>query len=1305
MQRACVVMVLLHLWCVSEAMAQQQQWRTRPAGASQSQDGSVPLKPTDKDTEELSRLERNASLYEAQLGPNHPDVARTLGMLANAYARLGQYEKAEPLYRRALGILEATVGPNHRDVSATLGNLGILYEALGQYTKAEPLLRRALSIDEAVAQQAPLDLAAALNNLANLYKAQGRYAMAGPLYERALAIREATLGPNHPEVAALLHNLANLYEDQGLYTKLEPLRVRVLAIQEAAYGPQHPAVATALEGLALLYQHRAQYAKAEPLLERVVAIRKAAFGEFHSSTADSLNNLALLYQAEGEYKRAEPLYRRSLEIREAIFGKRHLRVALALGNLAGVLADLGQYDQAETLYKQALEIREATFGGNHPEVADTLHNLALLQQDQGHYAAAERLLQRALEIRKEALGERHPEFASSLNSLANAYKEQGLYTQAEPLYRRVLELREALYGPNHPDFAASLINLGLLYQDQGFYSRAEPLLERALQIQETVLGKDHPKVATALNNLARLYADQALYARAEPMYQRALAIREAALGEHHPDVAASLNNLAVLYQAQGDYARAESLYWRAIELEEAALGQSHPQLANALNNLANLYTDQGQYAQAEPLFERALAIREATRGRNHPDVASSLNNLANLYNARGDVSRAEPYYLRALEIWESLGKNHPDVALPLLNLAGFYRVRGLYARAEPLGLRGLAIQEATLGKDHPRVAAGLTELALLRLAQQRIDEALPLLERAFTISEQHLRREVLGFSEPRLASILQLVHAEEEHLYSLARAHPDNARVRALALSAALLRKGRSVEELSSISRIVSLSLNREDLQTFERLRSLRTQLSTLSLDGPGRLTLEVYQQRLQKLRDEGDALEAALAQRSAPLRALSALPPPAEILRSVAATLPKNGALIEIAAYRDTPLVPGHVTLPWEEHAPLRYLALLLFADGQTSAVDLGLAGPIDQATRRFHDALADQSTSYQLAARELYTLVFRPLQPLLGDARRLFLSPDGQLAVVPFAALHDGRRFLADAFDITYLTSGEDLLPRPGDIPAARSVVVLADPDFGSPPVETAPAAVATPEAALASLQHFFSARRSLSFDQFGPLPGTRREAEAIRRLLPSARLLLGRAASKAALLGLETPGVLHIATHGFFLEDAAAAGNARAVGTSVGSDTGPQYLPADPLLRSGLVLSGIHTPSSQPGSRRYEDFLVTALELAGLNLWGTQLVVLSACDTGRGDVKLGQGVYGMRRALAVAGAETLVTSLWKVNDETTRQLMATYYRNLLAGQGRTAALRQAMQALRKSQSHPHFWAPFIAIGRDEPLLELER
>jgi CHAT domain-containing protein len=834
------------------------------------------------------------------------------------------------------------------------------------------------------------------------------------------------------------------------------------------------------------------------------------------------------------------------------------------------------------------------------------------------------------------------------------------------------------------------------------------MLSRAIAIREAASGGEHPDVSTFLSNLANLYYRQQLYAQAEPLYVRALAIREQILDKSHPDVATSLNHLANVYSAQGLHSRAEPLFARALAIREATFGKDHHSVAKILNNLAILYQDQGLYAQAEPLFQRAIAIiaiNESTLGESHSAGAKYLNNLAILYVKQGRSAQAEPLFQRALASMEATsGKNHPDVTHPLEDLASLYVNQGHSERAEPLLQRALAIREAVFGRSHPEVTQPLKSLAQVRLTQQRLAEALPLLARALTVSEMHLRQQVFGHSEARLASVLSLLRSDEESLYALVRAYPGDASVRRLALSVALLRKGRSVGEIADTFRIIDRSLNPADHSTFERLRTLRTQFASLSLAGPGSLAPADYQQRLQDLASQGDTLEADLARRSAPLRALYALPLPDEIVDRVAAALPTDGALVELVAYHHRPLVPTPGSPLAGGPGELRYLALVLLPDGSTHAVDIGAAESIDRAAHRLHEALVERATDDHAAAQALYRLVFRPLRPLLGKAQRLFLVPDGQLALIPFAALHDGRQFLVDAFDITYLTSGKDLLPRPEGSPSANSVVVLADPDFDAAPAALPLNAEARGERS-ASMERVLSSLRAEGIDQpWPPLPGSRQEAEAIQRIFPRAHLLLGSAATKEALLKLPTPGVLHIATHGFFLEDEPAAAGSRAVGHfGVLGDTGPRQRPPEPLLRSGLVLAGARAPSDSKGSRRREDALVTALELAGMNLWGTQLVVLSACDTGRGDVQLGQGVQGLRRALVSAGAETLVTSLWKVDDAVTRQLMERYYHHLLAGQGRTTALRSAMRELRQTQPHPHFWAPFIGMGRNAPLLGL--
>jgi CHAT domain-containing protein/Tfp pilus assembly protein PilF len=1096
---------------------------------------------------------------------------------------------------------------------------------------------------------------------------------------------------------------ANTLWDKGQYADAIAKGEQALALREAVLGGTHPDVARSLDALGFHFLLQGQHTRAEPLLQRALAIQEAAHVQNAPDLARTLIHLARLYLAQAMFDRAEPLFLRALALRETALGKHHPLVAEPLNHLARLHLEQGFPARAEPLLQRALAIREAALGKDHLEVAQTLHDLADSYTAQGSPARAEPLLLRALAIRETALGKDHPRVADSLWLLGDTYQHWGLHDRARPIHERTRALMEAALDKNPPDVANLLVALANFYLSRGLCARAEPLFLRAIALREEAVGKSHPLVADALYRHAVNYVLQGMYGPAEPLFLRTLAIWEASLGERHPYVARTLLKLGSLYQTQGLYAHAEPLLQRGLAIRQATLGENNTATALALGHLGSLYMAQGMYARAEPLLRRALAIWESSSNQSNPYAALAFTHLGKLHLAQGAYARAEPLLQRALAITQAAyGENDPDVADALQDLASLYLAQGLYGQARPLYERALAVREAAFGENHPTSVEALNRLAVLHVAQHRLPQALPLLTRAFTVSEQRLRKEALGFSEARLISFLQVLRTDEERLYALVRAHPENARVRHLALAAALLLKGRSVEETTRISRTVYQSLGVQERDTFERLRGLRTQLARLSLQGPGTLSLAAHQQQLHQLAAQGDALEAQLAQHSAPLRALTALPSPATIVDRVAKALPKDGALVEFTTYVERPLVPG----PGAPEPQLRYLALVLLPDSTTRALDLGPAEPLNVAAARLRDALANKDAAYLDMAQALYQLAFQPLLPLLGETRRLFLSPDGQLALVPFAALHDGRQFLVETFDFTYLTSGKDLLPPPAETVPTGSVVVLADPDF-STPISPALAKASGSAERSASVERFFSSLREGDTPRaWGtvPLPGTRQEAEAIQRLFPQAQLFLGSEATKERLLQLPPPAVLHVATHGFFLEDAPPPSGSRALGhiPALGKDTRAS-LPPDPLLRSGLVLAGASAPApsgSNPAPLSIERSLVTALELAGVNLWGTQLVVLSACDTGRGDIKLGQGVYGLRRAFLVAGAETVVMSLWKVNDDTTRQLMEAYYRHLLAEQGRTTALREAMRELRRTQPHPHYWAPFLAMGRETPL-----
>jgi CHAT domain-containing protein len=402
---------------------------------------------------------------------------------------------------------------------------------------------------------------------------------------------------------------------------------------------------------------------------------------------------------------------------------------------------------------------------------------------------------------------------------------------------------------------------------------------------------------------------------------------------------------------------------------------------------------------------------------------------------------------------------------------------------------------------------------------------------------------------------------------------------------------------------------------------------------------------------------------------------------------------LIELSVYRPfDPRAPDNQKAFGEP----RYVAYVVRNQGEVRWSDLGSASIIDEAINSLREALRDpQRKEVRQVARTVDRLVMQPIRSLAGGVAHLIISPDGELNLLPFEALVDGEgQYLVERYLITYLTTGRDLLRIGVARPSNGRPLVLADPLFGEPKIAHDMRAHGATQPVAAVGRRSITTGDNLSTVYFAPLAGTAEEAYLIHGLFPHTQILTGARATKSSLQRIEAPWLLHIATHGFFLQDA-TTGKAQDVGDG---ETGDSQLLlagrriANPLLRSGLALAGANLKNSGK-----EDGILSAMEASSLNLWGTKLVTLSACDTGVGEVKNGEGVYGLRRSFFLAGAETLVMSLWPVSDYVTRELMTAYYTGLKNGLGRGQALRQAQLSVmkRKGRGHPFYWASFIQSG----------
>ncbi len=1076
----------------------------------------------------------------------------------------------------------------------------------------------------------------------------------------------------------------------------------MIAIERKILAADDPNLGISLGWLAQLNLEKNEFAAATAARQEALQIVRKRLGEAHWETTDA--RLAL----------------DNVKRQASLTGEQRERLAQAsrLNQSSLALYDQAKYAESAELARRELAIRKELLGERQPDYATSLNNLAYVLRSQGDYAAARPLCEQALAIQKEVLGERHPAYATSLSNLAALLD----YAAARPMYERALAIRKEALGERHPDYALSLNNLATLLHSQGEYATARPLYERALAIRKEVLGERHPDYSMSLNDLATLLGLQGDYAAARPLLEQALAIRREVFGERHPAYALSLGNLAALLKRQGDFAAARPLLEQAMAIYKEVVGEHHVDYAMSLNNLASLLESQGDHAAARPMYEQARAIYKEAVGERHPDFAMSLINLAALLKRQGDYAAARPLCERALTIQkEALGERHPAYAASLDNLASLLESQGAFAAARPLYERALAIRKEVLGERHPDYAVSLNNLGLLAWAQSDVTAANPLMTKALEIAEGNLDLAAAVQSERQqlaMAQDLRFLLDTYLSLSPLARISARDHYRHVLAAKGAVLERQR---QLRIQRRQHRASPGSEAGRRFDEYTQTVTQLSTMALSAPDPKKSEQWKSRLEELSRRKDELEAELSRLDASFRAAQKIERTPEQLQ---ATLPNTvTALVDFLVYTlCCPPDTGKGELLFERHV----VAFVLRQGRPIVRVELGSLAAIQKATDDWRPLLISRNpaTTSSEPARNLRRLIWEPLEPHLEGATSVLISPDGPIGLVPLAALpgKDPGRYLIEERSIA-------LIPVPrmmgGDEPVggghsialeSKATLLLAgDINYDG----QAERATDQGEQRSAAVDTRAGAQRD-----FGPLDSTGEEILEIRDSFegrfpeaPRPQVLRGDKATEESIRQLAPKSrYLHFATHGYFapasLRSALASADSHTKRPGIDSLGGAGVAGYHPGLLSGIALAGANIRPTPIG---YDDGILTALEVAELDLSGVELAVLSACETGLGEVAGGEGLLGLQRAFQVAGAHSVVASLWKVGDEPTRALMARFYENLWRkNQSPAQALREAQLSMlrgdldggglkredgpQSDKLPPYNWAAFV-LSTDRP------
>jgi tetratricopeptide (TPR) repeat protein len=1117
--------------------------------------------------------------------------------------------------------------------------------------------------------------------------------------------------------------------------------------------------------------------------QELLALRTRAQGEKHFETVDAewrvktlrllssapledrvayqssftLSEQASALRAQGKYAAARPKFDEALNIRRRLLTDDHPTTAASYNHVAAILEDLGTYAEAQPLYEKAFSIRRRLLTEDHPDTAESYDDLGGILYSQGKYAAAQALREKALAIYVRLFTDEHPDTAICYNNLAATLNAQGNCAAAQPLYEKALGIRRRLFSDDHRSTATSYNNLAYNLYSQGKYAAAQPLYEKGLEISRRLLSDDHPSTAMSYNNVAMNLSAQEKYAEAAPLLEKALEIRRKLLTDNHPDTAASYGSVALNRSAQGKHAEAEPLYEKALEINRRLLSDDHPRTAASYNNLASNLNDRGKFAEAQPLFEKALAIKRRLLTDDHPDTALSYNNLAYNLTRQGKHAEAQPFVEQGLAIRRRVqGEDHPDTAQAISNLAYNSHAQGKYREARDLWISAVKGEDAArlqmvfTGLERARaqeswrsaLAAVLSRLGQPDEAWQTLeqdlgrgllDELVARQDRQIAPGDRDRLRELVAALE-RLDRLVEttpsgLDRAERarrfddlKHQRELASIALGEFRARLAEVHGPLAGTAASLEDIQAAlppnaALIAWIDIHSTGPNAADRdgehwgvVVRARGNPIWVPMNGTGPDGLwtdddtslpNLVRSELRKRPDTGTAetrhrLDKLRAQRMMPL---------ASALGSAAGGLPPAERLI---------------FLPSRAMAGIPIEVLLLPDDPRT--VSYAPSATVFRYLRE--QPRLDRNHGMLALGDPVYAHSDRSDDPEPLPKNGLLLNVVSRGSNAASHGLKDGDVLVAyngltvnKRDDLKLVTDGAKPIPVEVWRAGASLRRDLAPGKLGAI-IDSRPA----PEAIFEErkLKQMLAATRAGNAD-FAPLPGTRREVEAIVQIFKSdgrpTRALLGSAASEpelerlAAANELKQFAFIHLATHG--VVDEAIPQRSAVILTQAGlPDPLEQVLCQKPVFDGRLTVREI---------RRTWDLKA-------------ELVTMSACETALGREAGGEGFVGFTQALLMSGARRVCLSLWKVDDTATALLMTRFYQNMLGKRPglskpmpKAEALGEAKKWLRGLTSdeagaaetklsqasrgdvrrrvdthvsthpyeHPHFWAAFVLVG----------
>lgn len=1084
------------------------------------------------------------------------------------------------------------------------------------------------------------------------------------------------------EYATSLNNLESYNASIGNNEEVIRLGEIELKIKEKLLGKENPDY---IESLAILVECNAilgNYDKAILLGTEEALIRKKIGGTKTPYYLYLLQNLVSYNMQQNNYNEAIRLQQEIANIKKDILGPDNAEYAYTLANLAVCYYEAGNYKESILFQTEATEIIKKNYGTDNLEYANSLSTLGNYYTHYGNYNEALRLGTEATELLKNTIGQEHISYARALSNLARVYSILGNYTKAINLEVESMNIGKSYYGTEHPEYAISLSNLAGYYQDIGNYLETAKLMTEATEIIKRTLGVESINYAISLNNLADYYFKVGNYSEAIHYGTEAMELYKRVIGKEHPLYALSLSNLANYNSEVGNYSEAIKLATKAIEIYKDVLGTEHPKYAASLNILAinNAYI--GEYTKAIKYGTEAKDIYKKNFGVDHPDYAMSLNGLASYYSDIGDYTEAIRVGTEALNIRKKiLGTGHPLYANSLLHLAGYNSIVGDFSEAIRMGTEAMEIFKNNLGTEHPYYSKSLEILARFF---SKTDNHLE----AFNCIQQYLRKSQSFV----LHNFNGLSSHSQEKLWYYNYAYNFNT---LLPLIATKCRTKQSSSELYDRTCLFAKSI----------LLNTSIEMRKLILESGDSVIVDKYNALSANINLYNKLIEKPIKERFMDADSLG------KVIERQEMELAR-----ESKAYGD---YTHNLTISWKDvqsrlsdnDIAVEFLDFPIPNTDSTMYVALTLKKGYEEP----HMVTLFESNQLKTIPENSYyiqidasDLIWKPLEKELEGVKNIYFAPSGELHRIGIEYLPISKsEKICDVYKLHRLSSTRQLAVIQ-DESKGKNTILYGGINYDEKSNAVTSDSSYTKKKELRATFTYRSNVDSLSLrNSYDYLEGTKKEADIIAEGLNQHGVpynyYSGTDATEESFKNQNgtCPKVMHIATHGFYLSEEEAAkfkyaSSERAV--SIDNDLMIAKLEYKPMTRSGLLFSGCnHTIRHEQIPESEEDGILTAQEISTLDLRGLDLVVLSACQTGLGDIVSGEGVFGLQRGFKKAGAKTIIMSLWNVNDDSTMKMMTSFYHHYLDGMSKEKAFRTAQDELRRScppqQERPD-WAAFIML-----------